>query len=107
MGTWIWNRKDTTYVYLAMALDGDLKIGCTWSLRVRMSRLKTQRGMPVDLAGYIPITGGRAAFEKEQELHNRFRRKGSRGEWHEWNPAIVRDFFREPKAVPCIGVKRG
>lgn len=72
---------------------GDIKIGTSWQFPQRLSALRTQYGRNLVCLGVQP--GG---YDRESELHRRFRPLRTRGEWFAAQPELL-DYIMT-KTVP-------
>jgi hypothetical protein len=69
--------------------DGLIKIGYTSDIRKRISSIKTCTPTPIKLLGYIE-----GDYLTERELHKKFKKYNSRGEWFTCTKEII-DYINE------------
>lgn len=95
-----WNSKsqpaDATTVYLVAATNGLVKIGCASDIDKRMSLLRCQSPIPVELAYALKCTHAGAI---ERALHDKFRSQHDHGEWYQLSSDDIEEVKRYAHAL--------
>jgi predicted GIY-YIG superfamily endonuclease len=77
-----------TYVYFIQQGSGSIKIGVSDDPETRCATLQTATSRYLRIIAKFPFKSRSEAFSVEKELHQRFEKYRSRGEW--FRPRILR-----------------
>lgn len=106
--SWNYNEDSIQHNVYLIEIDGKngpfLKIGYTWSMPLRMRKLRSQHCSKIRVIAVIPKKGVYPTRKLENQLLDQFREFAitKRGEYFHYTPIILTKFIRTKRVRPAL-----